>query len=1083
MRTARSLVATLILALGLGHAVVSAQVTTADLIGRVTDTSGAVLPGVTVTITQTGTGATRTQTTSETGDYAFNLLPIGPYEIKLELQGFKTQVSQTSLSAGQRSRFDGRLELGSVNETIQVTAEVPLLQTDSVTVGTLLSDKAVLETPAQERNIYRLLVLSVPGANDGPVSSSINGTRPDEKRQTAALSVNGAGDLENNQMIDGADNNERLMGTAGIRVSIDAVAEVKIQTNLYAAETGRTSGGVINVITKSGTNRLSGSAFEYLRRGRFDSRTYFATTDPDRKQDQFGGSLGGPIRTNKTFFFADYEGYRLKEGQPNLITVPTQAMLRGDFSALLPNTIIYDPTTTPRTPFPGNIIPANRISPIARQLAALYPAPTTAGLVNNFSSQTQRTQDSDTVDIKIDHHFTQNDSAFVRYSYNGVTTFTPGACPIVNGIDPSCVTAGVGGGGTFPGPNDTAVHGIQGNYVRVINPTLVAEVRGGYLNLRIGSFPPNEGTLASDKVGIIGGNLPGDRATGLAAITMTGYAFLGDQGFLPITYHDITRQVSGVVTKTAGAHNVKAGAGFIIRDAEKRGVGGSPSGNYTFDAALTNSGAAGSGGNAVASMLLGYPTAASRNFEQVIPNYRSYEPSGFVQDDWRAASALTVNYGVRYDVYTPITEENDNISNFDLATGKILVAGKDGVSRSVGVKTDWTNIAPRVGVSATLPAKMVLRGGFGLTYFPANMHSPALFRNPPFISAYGGPTINLGPSGGVPTLFLSDGFPVPEPASATNPPGAIAGVDQNFKAMRSRQFNAILEKEVGANNVVSVGYVGSRTDRAVGSNLGAGGANYNLAPMAAGNIQTRRPYFSRLPLATNITMRESKFHQWYDSLQVQFQRRYTSGLMFTTHYTWANGEWDSWAPWDISIIERFPNPLLIRHKWVVTAAYELPGKNLGGPAGAVLGGWQANVAAFVQSGLPYDITNAVSRTNTGGTDRPDMVCDPNLSSSERTLTRWFNTACFVPETSLTAGNAPRNVMTGPTAKRMDLSFFKNISLATSRQVQLRWEIYNVTNTPIFNVPGSQLGTPTFGVISNVGNSIARQMQFAARFTF
>ena len=1082
MRTARWLVATLILALGSGHAVVSAQVTTADLVGRVTDNSGAVLPGVTVTVTQTGTGATRTQTTSDTGDYAFNLLPIGPYEIKLELQGFKTQLGQSTLSAGQRARFDGRLELGSVNETIQVTAEVPLLQTDSVTVGALLTDKAILDSPAPERNIYRLLTL-VPGATEGAVSSSINGTRPDERRQTAALSVNGAGDIENNQMIDGADNNERLMGTAGIRVSIDAVAEVKIQTNLYAAETGRTNGGVINVITKSGTNKLSGSAYDFVRRGRFDSRTYFATVDPDRKQDQFGGSLGGPLKTNRTFFFADYEGYRLKEGQPNLITVPTPAMLRGDFSALLPNTIIYDPTTTPRTPFAGNIIPANRISPIARQLVSLYPTPTTPGLVSNFFNQTQRTQDSDTVDVKVDHHFTQNDSAFVRYSYNGVSTFTPGACPIVNGIDPSCVTAGVGGGGTFPGPNDTSVHGVQGNFVRVLNPTLVAEVRGGYLNLRIGSFPPNEGTFASDKLGIINGNLPGDKASGLAAITVTGYAFLGDQGFLPIAYHDVTKQISGVVTKTAGAHNVKVGSAFIVRDAQKRGVGGSPSGNYTFDAALTSSGPQGSGGNAVASMLLGYPSAATRNFEQVIPNYHSLEPSVFAQDDWHARSWLTVNYGVRYDVYTPLTEANDYISNFDLASAKILVANKDGVDRAVGVKTDWSNVAPRVGMSATLPARMVLRGGFGLTYFPTNMHSPALFRNPPFISAYGGPTINLGPSGGVPTLFLSDGFPLPEPVSFTNPPGAIAGVDQNFKAMRTRQFNAILEKEVGSNNVVSIGYVGSRSDRAVGSVLGAGGANYNLAPLAAGNVQTRRPYFSRLPLATNITMRESKYHQWYDSLQLQFQRRYRAGLMFTTHYTWANGEWDSWAPWDISITERFPNPLLIRHRFVATVSYELPGQNLGGAAGALLGGWQANLGAFAQSGLPYDISNAVSRTNTGGTDRPDMVCDPNLSSDERTLTRWFNTACFVPETMLTAGNTPRNVMTGPSAKRMDLSFFKNINLAASRRVQLRWEIYNLTNTPVFNVPGSQLGTPTFGVISNVGNSIARQMQFAARFTF
>ena len=201
------------------------------------------------------------------------------------------------------------------------------------------------------------------------------------------------------------------------------------------------------------------------------------------------------------------------------------------------------------------------------------------------------------------------------------------------------------------------MHGVQGNYVRVLNPTLVAEVRGGYLNLRIGSFPPNEGTFASDKLGIINGNLPGDKASGLAAITVTGYAFLGDQGFLPITYHDVTKQISGVVTKTAGAHNVKIGSAFIVRDAQKRGVGGSPSGNYTFDAALTNSGPQGSAGNAVASLLLGYPSAATRNFEQVIPNYHSLEPSVFAQDDWHARSWLTVNYGVRYDVYTPLTED------------------------------------------------------------------------------------------------------------------------------------------------------------------------------------------------------------------------------------------------------------------------------------------------------------------------------------------------------------------------------------------------------------------------------------------
>jgi hypothetical protein len=693
---------------------------------------------------------------------------------------------------------------------------------------------------------------------------------------------------------------------------------------------------------------------------------------------------------------------------------------------------------------------------------------------------TERTQDSNTADLRLDHRFNADNSVFGRYSYNGVTTFTPGLCPLVDGVDPSCVTANVGGGGAFPGPNDTSVHGVQGNYLRIFNPTLIAEVRAGYLRLDIASSPPNEGTNAAAKMGIPGANY-GTAATGLSAVEVIGYAFLGDQGFLPIQYRDRTKQISATVTKTKGAHNIKVGGGYIVRDALKRGVAGSPSGNYTFDSLLTNNGA-GSGGNAVASLLLGYPSVTSRNAELVLPNYHTVEPSVFAQDDWRATSWLTVNFGVRYDVYTPLSEENDNISNFDLATGRLLVANQGGVDEQVGVETDYTDVAPRLGFSATLPQSMVLRGGWGLTYFPTNMHSPALFRNPPFTSAYAGPTINLGPSGGVPTLFLSDGFPAPEPADAVNPRGPIAAVDLNFKATRTQQFNVVLEKEFGG-NVASIGYVGSRSDRAVGGNLGAPGANYNLAPLGPGNIQTRRPYFSQLPLVTNITRRESRFNQWYDALQLVFQRRYQGGLSLQGHYTFAHGEWESWAPWDITVIERYTQPLDVRHKYVFQATYELPGRSMTGAAGQVLGGWQINTSAFWQSGLPFDVTNAASRTNTGGTDRPNLVGDPNLPESERTLERWFNTAAFVPQSQFTAGNTPRFVLRGPPQRRIDLSVFKDIALGDVRKLQLRLEVYNVTNTPSFNVPGSALGTPTFGRISNIGNSIARQMQFGARLTF
>ena len=1066
---------------------VAAQATTADLIGRVTDSSGAILPGATVTVQHTGTAQQRTQVTTSSGDYAFNLLPIGTYDVTIELQGFKTQKARMTVAAGDRARVDGKLEVGAINETISVTASTPLLQTDSANVASSFTEKLVQELPVQERNVYRFVQM-VPGANEGALSSSANGTRPDERRQTVAVSVNGATDIENNHMIDGADNNERLQGTAGVRLSVDAVAEVRVQTNLYAAELGRTSGGVINIITKSGTNRFSGSAFEFARRGRFDSKLHFATADPIRRQDQYGFSLGGPIRQNQTFFFADFERLDLEEGQPNLLTVPTMAMRNGDFSALLPTTVIYDPTTSPRTPFPGNIIPANRISSVARTLMQLYPAPTTSALVSNYTGQTVRTQASNGADVKVDHHFGGNNSIATRYSFNGVTTFTPGLCPTVQvsgtTIDPSCVTAGVGGGGAFPGPNDTEVHALQVNYTRAFSPSMVGELRAGYLKLDIASTGPNEGTNASTLMGLVGANLPQfeGRATGLSAIDIAGYAFLGDQGFLPIEYHDTTKQISGVMTFFRGAHNIKAGGGFIERWAAKRGVGGSPSGNYSFNQTLTNSGANGTGGNSIASLLLGYPSAVTRNFEIAVPNYHSLEPSAYVQDDWRAKSWLTLNFGLRYDVYTPLTEENNNIANFDVETLTLLVAGQNGVGPTAGVKTDYTNLAPRFGFSATLPRQMVIRGGWGMSYFPTNMHSPALFRNPPFTSNYPGPTVNLGPTGGVPTLFLSDPLPAPQPASATNLVGAIAAVDTDFKAMRVQQFNVIAEKEFWG-NVVSAGYIGSRTDRAVGSGFGGGGENYNQPAPGPGNVQTRRPFASTLPNVTNITVRESKYKQWYDAMQLMFQRRYRAGLTVSTHYTLANAELEAWAPWDRTLVERFTNSTEIKHRYVATASYELPFKFTNQAANAVLGGWQANVSGWWQSGLVFDVTNQNAAVNNGGGDRPNLIGDPNLPKDERTLDRWFNTAAFAAQAAFTPGNAPRNMMRGPSQRRLDLSFFKSLALGGARRLQLRWEIYNVTNTANFAPPNSARGNAQFGRITSTGNSIARQMQFGARFSF
>jgi len=1048
----------------------SAQVTTADILGRVTDSSGGVLPGVTVTIVNTATRDTRTQITSDTGDYVFNLLPIGTYTVTVDLQGFQTQTTTLAVASGDRARFDAKLGLGTVSESIQVTAEAAVLQTDASTVSTLINEKAVQDLPVAGRNIIRLVQL-IPGANEGAVSSTANGTRPDDRRQTSSVSVNGTADTQNNQLIDGLDNNERAIGTVGVKPSIDAIAEVKVQTNLYSADVGRTQGGVINILTKSGTNQLHGTAYEFGRSDKFDSADFFAKQRPVLKQNQFGGSLGGPIRSDKTFFFVDYEGFRNRQGVANLITVPTAKMRAGDFSEL--SASIYDPTSAPRAAFAGNLIPAGRIDPIAARLVALYPLPNLPGLANNYASTTMRTQNMDTADFRVDHRFDGNNSLFARYSYNRVNTFTPGACPIVNGIDPNCIVGGIAAGGAFPGPNHTTAKNFVASYIRVFNPTLIGEFKGSYNHPDINSLPANYGKNLGTQFGLPNTNVD-DLTSGMPLMSTTGFALIGDAQAVPLNTRDRTQQYAASLTKTVGPHNIKMGGGVILRQfSVLQSI--SPVGVWTFDSLLTNNGA-GAGGNTIASLLLGYPSAVVRALNPFDPNYHTNEPAVYAQDDWRATSWLTLNLGVRYDVFTPFTEEGNRLANFDPATGKMLVAGVNGVSRTAGVKTDYTDFAPRLGFAATVTPQTVVRGGYGITYFPGNTASTSYLKNPPFTANYG-PVTSTGASGLVPNVRLADGLPPVATNDLSNLGGALIATGLDFKANRVHQFNAMIERQLG-DNVVSVGYVGQR-----GHGM-AINPQINFAPAAAGAVQPRRVFAAAFPNVTNIQLWTNQGKTQYDALQLIFQRRYHQGLTFNTHYTFARAQQYTFAPWSGYVFEWSDAALDVRHRWVLTANYELPwGKSLTGVAGGVLRGWQVNSVAFWQGGFPFTVTNAAARMNTGGADRPDMVCDPKLPKDQRTLQKWFRTECFAPQAQFTPGSTPGTVLHGPANRRLDLSLFKDFTVSGETKLQLRAEVYNVTNTPNFVVPNSGLGNANFGSISSTGNNIPRQMQFAIKYIF
>lgn len=1066
---------TILLAL---HTPVFAQ-GTADIVGRVTDTSGGVLPAVTVTAQNIATKNVRTTISSDTGDYVFTLLPIGVYTVRIELQGFQTVNSRVELATGDRARVDARLQLGTVAENVIVTGESPLLQTDSSTVSSLINEKTVQDAPIPGRNIIRMVQL-IPGASEGALSSLANGTRPDERRQTSSVSINGVNDVLNNQLVDGMDNNERTIGTVAIKPSIDAIAEVRVQTNMYTAETGRTLGGVINIITKSGGNQFHGSAFEFGRHEKFDSRLFFATAKPITRQNQYGGSIGGPLWANKTFFFGDYEGYRMKQGVPTVITVPTVKMRTGDFSELAAR--IYDPSTAVRTPFAGNVIPATRFDPIAVKMMQLYPMPTSGGLSNNFAYTNLRTQDNQAADVRVDHRFNDNNTVFARYSYNKTDTITPSLCPPVTigakTIDPTCIVGGAATG-NYAGPNYTTAHNVIGSWVRILNSTTVAEVKANYSKPDILSLGPNHKSNLGDFLGIPNANTGADETSGLPLMEMrpTSIAAIGETQWVPLQIFNRTTQIAGSITQARGAHNLRIGGGIVLR---RFGVlqSNSAQGLWGFDSAPTNSGTGAGGGHAFASFLLGYPTDVRRLYTPGMPRYRANEPSVYVQDDWRATSWLTVNMGVRYDVFGAFSEEDNRLSNFVPAERKLLVAGQDGVSRTAGVKNDFTDIAPRFGFSASLPHQMVLRGGWGLAYYPNNKNAGAFMKNPPFTANYGPITSNAA-SNGTPDMFLKNGLPVVNFSSPSSPAGNVIGTDVNFKSDRAKQFNLMIEKEF-AGNVLTAGYIGSRGDR-----LQTAIVNYNLAPAGPGNIQARRPYFAQYPQMANVNIQTNLGRSAYNAAQFVFTRRSRGGLTLTTHYTWSHATQMTPAPWDFSIFEWGDTPNFdVRHRWVLTTNYELPwGRGLTGIAHGFLSAWQVNATAYLQSGVAYTVVNAASRTNTGGTDRPIVTGDPNLASGERTIQRWFDTSAFSSAPQFSAGNIGPSLMHGPPQRRMDFSIFKDLRLAGSTRLQLRAEVYNLTNTASFGLPDNQFGSTGFGTISSTGNSIPRQMQFGVKYLF
>jgi len=1087
----------------------AAQVSTAELSGAVTDPSGANVAGAKVSAVNADTGVAREASTDTTGVYVITLLPPGEYNIAVEAPGFRRTVQNgVILQVNQRARVDFSLQVGQLNETVQVAAAAPLLESQSSSLGSVIAERFVSELPLNGRNFIQLAILS-PGVNGVGYSVTgtiMSGTRPDDRRPGSEVFSNGNREGSNNFLYDGIDNNDRMTLSIVLRPAVEGVREFKVQTNLYSADLGRNSGAQVDVVSKSGTNALHGSAFEFLRNSAMDARSFFnrrGTTFPPFRFNQFGFSLGGPLvipkayhGRNRTFFFVDYEGYRRTLLNSFQVTVPSPAVRRGDFTG---ENRIFDPSTTQqtgattfsRTQFAGNMIPATRFDPVTLKLINAYPEPQSAARTNNYLVNAPLRQKWNQGDVRVDHQISPSDTFFARWSIQHTETISPTTFPnrTVAGL-PKPV--GLGNDDAFAGSAFQPVQHVVASWVHILSPRLINEFKAGYNRFVMDYIAEGHepGINLGNALGVRNANTS-ERQTTVPIFLPANFAGIGASRTSPLWLRINTFQYVDNTTFAAGKHTWKFGAAVTRRQASDFGVNRG-SGRYAFSPAFTNLPGTGGTGHSMASFLLGYGSSVEKDWLLAVTGVRGTELGLYFADDWRATRKLTLNLGLRWEYFSPYVEVADRWAFFNADTAVVDVAGRDGVDRRVGIRRNFRDFAPRFGFAYQLTGKTVVRGGYGIFYNPGGQKNAFLrgHRHLPY-----GPIYTVQPGDFFVGPRVSDGLP-PEPAIdlnlAKNPTGAVIGVFPGFRSSYAQQYNLTVEREItGWQALIKAAYVGN-LGRRLSNNL-----NINQPVPGPTSLASRRPYFGRRPQLSDVSYALADGLSNYSAFQLTVEKRMSHGLSVLTGYTWGhsienvgNDYGGGYTPpQDIRNrnADRGHASFDIRHRLTVAYLYSLPfGKgrhwvNRGGAANLVLGGWQTNGIATFQTGLPFTATLQTPPTNGVGS-RPDRVGNGALGSNQRTLDRWFDLAAFRTQAQFTFGNAGRNILFGPGRVNFDMSLFKDFPVAEGKMFQFRAEAFNVFNTPQFGQPNASIGSPNAGVISGiVGNP--RQLQLALRFQF
>jgi hypothetical protein len=1105
-----------------------AQTTAGSIVGTVTDPSGAIVAGAAITITNMGTNIAVKTTSDSSGEYVVTPLEVGKYSVAVEATGFKRSLRpDIQVNVQDRVRVDAKLEVGKSTETVEVTAAAPILETDTSYLGEVVDSQRIVDLPLNGRFFTRLAVLT---AGTAPTPA---GARDEN---TGGFSANGVRPYQNNYILDGVDNNslsEDLSSQTSFVVGPppDAIQEFKVQTNSMSAEFGRSGGAVLNVTIKSGTNQLHGTAYEFLRNSDLDANNFFNNANgapiAPFKQNQFGFSVGAPIYIpkiyngkNRTFFFFDYQGTRIRTGQTELATVPTDAMRQGNFSGengVAFNTV-YNPNTgtinssgdaVGRTPFPGNVIPQSLWNPIAEKLLSMFPEPNTAGQVNNFGpannylSNPVEPNNTNQLDLRVDHRISDSDSIFGRFSWSDTRDVPPGDIP------PPLDAASFSSGVFLQKPRNVVL-----SETHIFTPYLINEFRAGYTQSESDRLQFNSTINESAALGIPGIPFASNNG-GLPQFGVSGLSGFGSSEYQPTVEKQALEQFIDSLTLIHGRHTIKFGAELkprvdfsILQPPVPRGYFGF-GGTFTAQN-IENESTTGLG---TADFLLG-AVSGGANISSFI-NDQFQQPGQFyyVQDDIKVNRKLTLNLGLRYEFVEHAKERYSAEANFNVDTNTLQIAGNRqdplppnffpeiAVTRNAPaslVPNQKDEFAPRVGVAYNLFGKTVLRAGYGVFYSsyeagPLSIPNPG--NNPPFFEQANYSVLSpLVPNPIVSNL--SQGFPLDALQNPSAP--SLFSLDPHFTNPNVQHWQVSIQQDLGWNTILEVAYAGSK-----GTHLyefrNANEIPASTNPSANYNDERARPY-----LGTDLAYWCSCDSSTYSALQAKLEKRLSHGLSFLTAFTYGksideqsqaslgfhnggnfrdnnNPEW-----------EKGPSDYDQKYRFVNSLSYSLPigqGRavlgNLHGVANALIGGWELQGIQSWSSGLPYTITEAVDQNNnTGDTEeRPDRVVGTPLYPSGPAVSSAFNPAAFTLQPFGTYGNSGRNIIWTAPQLQLDTSLFKDFAIRERAKVQFRAEVFNMTNHANFRANSLIASFDSPGAGSYTAAQPGRQIQFALKFIF